>query len=259
MRKEFLKLEAVIKDKCKNHTVFYLNNPGNYGDSLIRYGALKFFNDIDLKIKEINTFALWRFEWLETLLPKKSVLIFAGGGAWCDLYNREEFLKKISNRFQYIIILPSTYETSPSIDNAIFFRRDNFESKDNLPNSIFCPDMAFYIGSIEVDKGKGKGYFFRTDKESSNKINIPENNNDISNTGIHTTPIFDFIDAISKFEIIYTDRLHVSIAGCLMGKEVHLYPGSYFKSRAIYMSSMKEYFKNIYFHEKENFSLEKNL
>lgn len=253
MRKEFLLLEEVIKEKSKNAPVYYLSNQGNYGDSLIRYGAFKFFEDIGLKYTVLKSFNTLRPAWWSTFFYRKGTLIFAGGGAWCDLYNREEILKKLSKRFKNVIILPSTYETSPSIPNATFFRRDQYESKDNMPNALFCHDMAFYIGSLEAEEGQGKGYFFRTDKESSNKIEIPKLNNDISTKGDHNTPIYAFMNEISKFDIIYTDRLHVSIAACLMGKEVHLYPGSYFKSRAIYLSSLKHYFKNIHFHDDMDF------
>ncbi len=254
MRKEFLLLEEVIKEKCKDGPVYYLHNPGNYGDSLIRHGAFKFFNDIGLKYKELTSFNLLRPMWWPTLLYPKGTLIFAGGGAWCELYNREDLLNKVGKRFKNIIILPSTYETSPSIPNATFFCRDEYESKENMPNALFCHDMAFFIDKIEAEEGKGTGYFFRTDKESSNNINIPESNNDISTKGDHRSHIYMFMNEIAKFNVIHTDRLHVSIAACLMGKEVHLYPGSYFKSKAIYLSSLKSYFENIHFHEDKNFN-----
>jgi exopolysaccharide biosynthesis predicted pyruvyltransferase EpsI len=73
--------------------------------------------------------------------------------------------------------------------------------------------------------------------------------------GNHLTEIYTFFNEISKFQIIYTDRLHVAIAGSLMDREVHLYPASYFKSRAIYMSSINNFFEKTHFYE--NFSLEK--
>jgi len=253
MRKEFLLLEKIIKEKTKNGKIYYLHNSGNYGDSLIRYGTMKFFQDINLNFKQIKTFNLLRTEWWPTLIKPNATLIFAGSGAWCKFYNREAFIKKISKRFKNIIILPSTFEITPNIPNAIFFRRDNYESKENVPSSIFCHDMAFYIGSIESEKGNGKGYFFRKDIESLNKVNFIPQNIDISLKGNHLTPIFDFINEISKYEIIYTDRLHVAIGASLLKKEVHLFPNSYFKNKAIYLSSLKPFYENVYFHE--NFDL----
>ncbi len=259
MRKEFLLLEEVIKEKCKSGPIYYLANPGNVGDSLIRYGAVKFFQDIGLNYTDLKSFSRRRPEWWTTLLYPKGTLIFGGGGAWCDLWNHEDLIKKLSKHFKHIIILPSTFEITPSIPNTTFFCRDKYESKENMPNALFCHDMAFYIDKIEAERGVGEGYFFRTDKESANKIKLPDSNNDISTKGNHTTPIYAFIDEISKFNVIYTDRLHVSIVACLMGKEVHLYPGSYFKSRAIYLSSLKEHFENIHFHDDMDFEEVKKI
>ena len=247
-------LEEVIKEKARKGPVYYIANPGNLGDSLIRYGAKKFFHDIGLTYTELRSFNTSKRHWWPIFFQPNATLIFGGGGAWCNLWNHEDLLKKISKRFKNVIILPSTYEITPNIPNAIFFARDKHESLQYMPDALFCHDMAFYIGNIEADTGKGIGYFFRTDKESSNKITLPDSNNDISLQGDANTPIYKFIDGISKFKIIYTDRLHVSIAACLMGKEVHLYPGSYFKSKAIYLSSLKEYFDNIYFHEDMEFT-----
>ena len=256
MRKEFLLLEDIIKDKAKQGPIYYIGNPGNFGDSLIRYGTKKFFHDIGLKYTELKSFDTSKRYWWPLFFQRNATLIFVGSGAWCDLYSRESLLKSVSKHFKNIIILPSTYEITSHIPNATYFTRDKYDSLHYMPDALFCHDMAFYIGTIEAEQGEGKGYFFRKDNESANIITLPPSNNDISLQGDENTPIYKFIDAISKFKIIYTDRLHVSIAACLMGKEVHLYPGSYFKSRAIYLSSMKEYFDNIHFHEDMQFELE---
>lgn len=276
MKEEFSLLETMIKEKCKGGPVYYLPNPGNLGDSLIREGTLKFFKDIGLKYtylektptKKLYFKALIIFDKainflktigmkhtylkplskLSTIYPK-GTLIFGGGGAWCNLWNREDLIKNLSKYYKHIIVLPSTYEVTTTIPNVTFFRRDQYESKKNMPNTLFCHDMAFYLSNINVKSGDGKGYFFRTDKESSNKITIPDSNNDISSKGDHLTPINIFIDAISKFNVIYTDRLHVAIGASLLGKEVHLYPGAYFKNKAVYLSSLKDYYKNIHFHD----------
>ncbi len=245
---KFTILEEALKRECGRGPVYYLPNPGNYGDGTIRYGTLKFFNDINLDYKEVRT---KRGDWHFSSLIRGGTVIYGGGGAWCKLFNNAVgHVTRLAQRFK-VIVLPSTYEFSYSIPNTIFFCRDMFESKQNMPDAIFCHDMAFYIGkhfSLK-DKGSGKGYFFRTDKGSANKINIPQGNNDISRKGGTFSDINLFFEEINKFSIIYTDRLHVSIAACLLEKEVHLYPGSYFKNRAVYMSSMEGYFDNVYFHE----------
>ncbi|HZF71582.1 polysaccharide pyruvyl transferase family protein [Sulfuricurvum sp.] len=249
MQKEYLLLEEIIKEKGKDGPVYYIANPGNYGDSLIRYATLKFFRDIGLNFTEIKSFKTKKREWWPTLFQRNSTLIFGGGGAWCTLWNHEKLVKKVSKRFKHVIVLPSTYEITPSISNATFFCRDQYESQDRLPDALFCHDMAFYLGTISAQEGNGTGYFFRTDKESANKVEIPISNHDISATGNHYTPIYSFFDEISRFSIIMTDRLHVAIASSLMGKEVHLHAGSYFKNKAVYLSTLKKYFSNVHFYE----------
>ena len=192
--------------------------------------------------------------WMLPLL-RGGTVIYGGGGGWCNLWNfSTKSVTKLNKRFN-VIVLPSTYEFIYSIPGTNFFCRDLFESKQNMPDATFCHDMAFYIGKQFLGKGKGsgKGYFFRCDPESANKIKIPSNNNDISNKGNQLSNVSQFFDEINRFEVIFTDRLHVSIAACLLEKEVHLYPGSYFKNRAVYMSSMKYNFENIHFHDKFDF------
>lgn len=245
MQIEYLLLEEKIKSIAGSGPVYYLANPGNWGDGLIRAGSIKFFKDIDLKYKELT---LNKKEWILPFMTGGTV-IYGGGGAWCDYWNEgEKYISKLQKRFK-IIVLPSSYEKHYSYPgNVTFFSRDKHESLQNMPNSEFCHDMAFYLGKMEAPKGSGVGYFFRTDVESSNKIEIPSSNRDISLEGHHYSEMYPFLKAISEYEVIQTDRLHVAIAGALLGREVHLYPGSYFKIRAIYESSIKDYFDNVKFH-----------
>jgi len=48
----------------------------------------------------------------------------------------------------------------------------------------------------------------------------------------------EFFDALAPYDSIHTDRLHVAIASCLLGKKLTVYPGSYFKNEAVFRSSM---------------------
>lgn len=248
MMNKFKELEKTIISECGNKPVYYFANPGNWGDALIRRGALKIFNDMGLKFTEIKTFRKkkWIIPWL-----KGGTVIYGGGGAWCRHYDHSHYVKFFAKRFK-VIVLPSTFEKHYSIPNTLFFRRDEYESKVNMPEAEFCHDMAFYIGDDFLDKTRGEGtaYFFRTDVESTGKIIIPPGNIDLSDKGRTYTPVEEFFEEINKHDIIYTDRLHIAIAGCLLNKKVHLYQANYFKIRAIYLSSMKDRFENLYFHEK---------
>ncbi|OZG73426.1 hypothetical protein BTA51_10395 [Hahella sp. CCB-MM4] len=246
MQKEFASLKEKINEITNGKPVYYLANYGNWGDGLIRHGTLKFFDHIGLKYKELS---IDKKDWILPFL-RGGTVIYGGGGAWCSHWNHSEnYVRKLKNRFK-VLVLPSSYETPYSIDNTTFYRRDEFQSKENMPQADFCHDMAFFIGDdfYKGPCGKGVGYFLRTDDESAKQIEIPKTNLDLSKKGNYLTDAKGFFEEINKYEVIYTDRLHVSIAGYLLKKEVHLFAGSYFKNKAVYMSSMS-HADNVHFHE----------
>jgi len=82
-----------------------------------------------------------------------------------------------------------------------------------MPDAPFCHDMAFYIDPIPSVKKSGTGYFFSTE----NQMEIPAESSDIILKGSHLSSIYPFIDTISQYGIVHTDRLHVAIVGCLLG------------------------------------------
>tara|TARA_R110002049_G_scaffold295008_1_gene482105 strand:+ start:1459 stop:2229 length:771 start_codon:yes stop_codon:yes gene_type:complete len=247
MNERFDILERIIKEKCGKKPIYYLPNSGNWGDSLIRHGTIKFLNDKGIKYKVLSK---KKRDWIIPRI-RGGNLLYGGGGGWCNLWNHsQEYVNKYK-KWLNVIVLPSTYESDYSDSSVTFFSRDLYESKDNIQDSIFCHDMAFYIQDdfYTGEVGSGEGYFFRTDSESSNMIALPDNNFDLSLMGKHTTDVTDFFNEINNYKVIYTDRLHVAIAGCLLKKEVHMYLGSYFKSKAVYLSSINKRFDNVTFHE----------
>lgn len=251
MKKIFKKLADLIKEKSNWKTIYYLANPWNFWDWLIREWTLKFFKDYNIKYKEISP-KLFRLKYL--FISKNSLFIYWWGWAWCKNWNHALFFVKMISKKCETIVLPSTYENNYEyIKNVIFFRRDKYNSKINMPNSIFCNDMAFYLWKIEskTKKQKNKWYFFRKDEESAKKIKIPKTNLDISLLWNESTDINIFTDEIDKYKIIYTDRLHVWIAWAMLWKEVHLYGSNYFKIYDIYKSSLKNNFKNVVFEKYE--------
>lgn len=87
---------------------------------------------------------------------------------------------------------------------------------------------------------------FRLDNEKT-KISIPEGNIDLPRVltrGTFTENIINdityyLLNIINDFEKINTNRLHVCIAGALLGKRVDFYANSYFKNRSIYQFSIE--------------------
>lgn len=50
---------------------------------------------------------------------------------------------------------------------------------------------------------------------------------------------------VARYEAVTTDRLHVAIAGALLGRDVALAANRYFKNRAVYEHSLRDRFPNL--------------
>ena len=101
MQKAFTILEKTLKAECSRGPVYYFSNPGNWGDGLIRYGTLKFFQDINLHYKELKSAK--KKEWLLPFL-RGGTVVYGGGGAWCKLWNHSERLvTRLNRRFKVIV------------------------------------------------------------------------------------------------------------------------------------------------------------
>ncbi len=258
MQKEFTNLAYFIKNNSINLNIIYVFNNGNFGDALIHRGTLEFFRYFGIKFFQFSRKALLKK--LKNFNPNekhkflsKSLLISGGGGSWCSNWKGTyEFIEYYSNFFQRIIVLPHTYQL-PKIkqkkSNITYFARDKFLSKNTIPESIFCHDMAFFLKpspfiDLFIKKNNQDGNLFRSDKESNIEQRLQNNNFDISSKGNELSNIFYFFRTISKYNQINTDRLHVAIASSLLNKKTNLYPGNYPKSESVYYSSIEPFFKS---------------
>lgn len=250
MKKDFDFLAKTIVDFADNKPLYYIPNKGNFGDGLIRYGTLRFFEFYGIKVKEIPFTTELKKQKLLWPSFRKGKVLFGGGGAWCNFWEGGYKTSQLIQEKMPLLVLPSSYEKTYTLPDTVFFARDKYESLQNMPDAKFCHDMAFFIGDEFFNgvDGEGEGNFFRTDIESAGKIVIPENNLDLSLHGNHLSRVDRLFRRIEPFRVVHTDRLHLAIAGCLLKKEVHLYAGGYFKSRAIYQSTLKPNYENIYFH-----------
>lgn len=242
---EYLGLVNTLKRLETRKPFIYIPNNGNWGDSLIRAGTLQFLrvNRFKYKIflrKQLKHAIRQGFDF------SSNVLLIGGGGSWCQNGSRaREFVSEVAAHFSLVVILPTTYEL-PSLQehkHIIYFSRDKFESMTSIPGSIFCHDMAFYLSepfpafSFKVSQN-GPRDFFRLDREQHSQSQYGSGNQDISAKGNYLTPIPSFLRAVRAASYVSTDRLHVAIAACLLGIPCDLYPGNYFKNRAIYLSSI---------------------
>jgi exopolysaccharide biosynthesis predicted pyruvyltransferase EpsI len=96
---------------------------------------------------------------------------------------------------------------------------------------------------------------YRADIEKTD-IEIPAGNIDLSlrfEYGLLSRPLTDYMTSqvfayLNHYDTIRTNRLHICIAGALLGKSVELHANNYFKIRAVYEHSLKEAFPNVVWH-----------
>lgn len=245
MHDAFEYLASVLDRLCARGPVYYYPNPGNWGDALIDAGTRRLFADIGLVVQEVNG----KLKHRARALVDRGTLIYGGGGAWCRYWGEQtDFLSRDWRLYRHVIVMPSTYERAAPLPNGTFFARDEHESLERVPEAHFCHDLAFYLDPGDWPPGKGVGSFFRRDAESAGALSIPADNCDLSAEGRTRSPIEPFFERIARHEIIRTDRLHVAIAACLLGREVHLHAGGYFKNQAVFRSSIEPYFPRARFH-----------
>lgn len=92
------------------------------------------------------------------------------------------------------------------------------------------------------------GYLLRTDAEmKSEKVDFPSvdlskfANSPCTDSGVVSLISRVFIETLSSFDVIITDRLHIGLVSSLLGKEVYLLDNSYKKVSGIYEYSMQSY------------------
>jgi exopolysaccharide biosynthesis predicted pyruvyltransferase EpsI len=223
-----------------------LKNPGNAGDGLIERGA-----DILLNKCGIDYCTLTYPE-----VGASDVILILGSGTFCRPWHHNiERVRFYAARYQKVCIFPATFDfTFPPVanflrqlaPNVIAFCREEV-SYNGLKTIVPGPervyldhDVAFH-NDVTAWKGAGIGEIncFRTDSESAGRM-LPERNFDISDMGgdAHKTVI---LDVLKNFWSVNTDRLHVGVAGALLGKQVLLFVNNYHKNRSVFEYSLKRF------------------
>lgn len=250
--------------KYINKKIIYIPNPGNAGDCLIVLGIFNLFNEIGINFIIGNPLKIY----------KNEILFYAGGGNLVGIYqNCKRFLMNNLKNNNEIVILPHTVKDEDiliqNLDNntKIICREKQsysyvFNNIRNKKNVYLSKDTAFYIKNLEKYKNKSTKILcncFRTDDEKTD-IKIPNDNFDLSTikNGIYwkndkelnmtADKLFTYL---SNYKKIYTNRLHIAIAGHLLDKIVHFYPNNYYKNEAVYDYSLKND-SNIIFQKKYN-------
>ena len=253
----------------------YIPNPGNMGDMLIAAATFQFFKRYKLPFS--------RFD--ESEAPE--TIVYGGGGIWTKDYAAAwaRFLP-LFQRAKRIVILPSSfYDCEPFIRQmdgrfTVFCREH--QSYDYLLKAgtgakvILEHDMALRLQSSvltrynkhhllyrqiisninqEYQNRSRIGYFLRSDCERV--CNLPSDLDLSSFCGGDEHLDEDFscccsaimLSVVDSVDAVVTDRLHVCIAGLLMGKEVYLLDNSYHKCSGVFNYSLSR-FKSVHFVDK---------
>ncbi len=237
----------------KGKKVVEIVNSGNWGDALIHAGTEEFLRDHDIDFEPVSIHKLKKKKELKdklTNLFTKRRAILTGCGAFRKFYTRPAEIAAASGRFSQVIILPSSYPFDLNLlpSNVTLWRRDKLESMNGAAEAKFCHDLAFYLDPSPRKPKKNVGFFFRTDVERSEYL-LPENNTDLSAEGTHKSDPEVFFDRVGEFEVIHTNRLHVGVAGALLGREVHLYPNNNLKVKSIFECSLRPFYEYVFYHD----------
>jgi exopolysaccharide biosynthesis predicted pyruvyltransferase EpsI len=119
-----------------------------------------------------------------------------------------------------------------------------------LSNDIL--DTSYRLKRLFNSHGARTLNCFRTDVEETG-VELPKDNLDLSDIFAYGTRNEELIhyashrllSFINHFDVVKTNRLHVCLAGALLGKQVKFYPNSYWKCEAIYNYSIKNKFDNV--------------
>lgn len=259
LREPFDQLATLLRSRAAGKRIVFLQNDGNFGDALIRFGTECFFEDLGLSLGVLDMGS--RKDKLVALqmglldrLRERLLFVYSGGGGWAHACTVA--LRNVRRQLRVspdVIVLPSTVELFGVRPAPTLFVRDLFESRAVLPHAPFCHDMAFYLALVNGQRMLSNrapareplGIVFRTDNESRIVgLSRHPNNFDLSAAGTHRSDARSFLRYLDRFEHVITDRLHVAIGAALLGKRVSLVNGSYFKIRSIFKSSIEPFFPN---------------
>jgi len=247
--------------------IFVLLNKGNKGDGLVHFGGRSLMDKYQIKYKEIK---------FPCECSGNYLFVYGCGGFSKPHHHMVEYVNFYIGKFKKIVILPCSLDLSvPQVQYFIqnfspsveIFCRERYSFNEvlkNIPvelrkNVHLSKDMSFH-GNYERWKKNGAGTLiaFRTDAESLGKQKFSLNLlhyrlvrfflsiknptatvEDISNGNERQWE--ELLEKIMDYQVIYTDRAHVAIAGTMLEKDVHLFSSYYHKQKGIFEYSLFEY------------------
>lgn len=253
----FKQLAETVRRFSGGSRIVYVPNQGNWGDGLIHKGILQFLTTFQFDYLQMTRHDLLK----QTEFVAKNggqiedlVLLSGGGGSWRNAGSgNRSFMATAASLFAKSVVMPHTYETGAigglgSGNEILYAARDDSLSLKSIPDAFVCHDMAFFLQLPELfaaPASGGTGYFLRGDPERNASAGGLPPGMDLSMQGNHLSNVTPFFQILSGFDKIVTDRMHIAIAGGMLGKQVELFPGNYGKANAVYDLSLKSNYPNV--------------
>lgn len=242
---DFAPLAESLRREAERSRLAFLPNPGTWGAALTAEATRRFLTAQSIPFRELRSLTPNE---LTRGLVRRETLLLGGGGAWSDRYPGGRLLAARAARwFRRIVVLPSSFGAPVTMPAARLWARDRFGSLRHAPAARFCHDLGFAIGPLEARPPCAEiGEFFRADRLSS----TPRGDvaTDLSSRGDERSPLQPFFDAISRYEEVHTDRVHVAIVACLMGRRCHVWPTATPLLADLFASSIAPHFRDAVFH-----------
>ena len=225
---------------------------GNWGDALIRSGTLRYFRMTGLRFQ-----LLQRPEECRSDLPA----VLGGSGGFCRFWSESPRIAvELASVVKHLTVLPSTYERSSvaplvaclssghrlvlSCREQASFRELN-DSLGGRCRLLLAPDLAVWNElPTTVSDGLGEEttlWAFRQDAESLGFFRYVSNNRDVSSEHTADGETHRFFQVLGDYQSLHTDRLHVALAGAMLGRRVHFYPNAYHKNESAYRTYFCRY------------------
>jgi exopolysaccharide biosynthesis predicted pyruvyltransferase EpsI len=188
----------------------------------------------------------------------------------------KELLKSLDHKVTLICREQVSYDyvkSFPNVKNVLLFDdlvlgvdfKSIFKFKSNVSRLLYVGQFRNMFSNVYrkrtsleffLKKRNDKPVLnaFRIDGEKT-AIAIPEDNVDVSvfinfdssmsSEVLVTKTVLNFVSFLNQFKVINTNRLHVCIAGALLGKEVNFYGNSYWKNKSVFDFSVSKRFPNV--------------
>ncbi|MEM6421931.1 MAG: polysaccharide pyruvyl transferase family protein, partial [Pseudomonadota bacterium] len=247
--------EALRAASAGRAGILHIVNIGNWGDGLIHAGQRRFFAQFGVEVRDLVVtrrmipWRIWRLRLAQGI--RQPLYLMSGGGVLTAHYpKRVREMEARAAILRPLFLMPSTVAVPLGArwQKAELWVRDLRESLENAPGARFCHDMALFLDPAPRRPIEDDGLLFREDAENPYD-SVPAGNRDVAAEHSHTAQSEAFFDAVGRYRRIWTNRLHVAIAGALLGRETHLFANSYFKNRAVFEASLRDRYPHVTFHE----------